>query len=76
MKYYKEFKQYHPETIGETDKEFDRANYTEWLEKRYEALTPTAVSQRSELLAFIAEVSEWDELYSSTNIKLKAKLLL
>lgn len=32
MKYEKEFRKAHPETIGETDREFDLLNYTEWLE--------------------------------------------
>lgn len=33
-KYDAEFRKDHPETIGETDQTFDRANYCEWLEKR------------------------------------------
>ena len=32
MKYEKEFREAHPETIGETDKQFDQSNYVEWLE--------------------------------------------
>ncbi len=31
----KQFKKERPETIGEKDKEFDNANYTEWLENKY-----------------------------------------
>ena len=30
----KEFRAAHPETIGETDKEFDQYNYTLWLEQQ------------------------------------------
>lgn len=37
MKFKKEFKSDHPETIGETDKEFDNHNYTEWLEKKLQS---------------------------------------
>lgn len=33
-KFEKEFRADHPETIGETDKEFDLDNYREWLEKQ------------------------------------------
>jgi len=36
MKYKKEFRTAHPETIGETDKEFDISNYIDWLEKQLE----------------------------------------
>jgi len=32
---YQQFKKDHPETIGETDKEFDTHNYLEWLENKY-----------------------------------------
>lgn len=38
MKYEKEFREAHPETIGETDYTFDITNYNEWLEKRIEAM--------------------------------------
>ena len=31
---YEQFKKEHPETVGETDKEFDEYNYREWLEKK------------------------------------------
>lgn len=30
-----QFRAAHPETIGETDKEFDTYNYIEWLETEY-----------------------------------------
>lgn len=36
MKFKDEFKIAHPETIGEKDHEFDRYNYTEWLESKFE----------------------------------------
>ena len=41
-----------------------------------EALNLTAVSQQSELLAFVKEVSEFDALVSSTRLRVKAKELL
>ena len=34
MKYEKEFRKDHPETIGETDRSFDMYNYSEWLEEK------------------------------------------
>lgn len=37
MKFKKEFKNDHPETIGETDKEFDNYNYAEWLENKLQS---------------------------------------
>lgn len=33
-KYEKEFRAAHPETIGETDKEYDLDNYKDWLENK------------------------------------------
>ena len=38
MKYEKEFREAHPETIGEKDKTFDYGNYTIWLEGEHETL--------------------------------------
>ena len=38
MKYKKEFKQDHPETIGETDSHYDLSNYVDWLDKKYNEL--------------------------------------
>jgi hypothetical protein len=35
FKYDAEFRAAHPETIGETDQTFDRANYCEWLETHF-----------------------------------------
>lgn len=34
FKYEKEFREAHPETIGEKDSAFDLCNYTEWLETK------------------------------------------
>ena len=36
-KLYKQFKEDHPETIGEEDRRFDEYNYLEWLEKKYKS---------------------------------------
>lgn len=35
MKYEKEFRKAHPETIGEKDSAFDMSNYSEWLDRTY-----------------------------------------
>lgn len=44
-KFEKEFRAENPQTVGETDKEFDNANYTEWLEQKVvKFITPNAVS--------------------------------
>ena len=38
MKFEKEFREAHPETVGEIDKEFDNNNYIEWLEGKNKQL--------------------------------------
>jgi len=54
-KFEKEFRADHPETIGETDREFDIDNYKDWLEQKLVKLFAIQdVSQRSELLAIAA----------------------
>lgn len=35
MKDYKEFKQAHPETVGEKDHAFDMSNYIDWTDGEY-----------------------------------------
>lgn len=42
-KYEKEYREMYPETIGETDKDFDLYNYKEWLE---DLLTSIAFSEK------------------------------
>jgi hypothetical protein len=54
----------------------DKIIYQLVLDEYKEQLTLTDVSQRSELLAFIEEVSEFDALVSSTRLRLRAKELL
>ena len=36
MKLIEQFRKEHPETIGEKDNAFDRANYIDWLEHKYD----------------------------------------
>ena len=36
FKYNKQFRELNPQTIGETDKDFDLENYKEWLELKLE----------------------------------------
>ena len=36
---YKQFKKEKPETVGETDKEFDQSNYIDWLEAKLQGQT-------------------------------------
>ncbi len=35
MKYEKEFRQSHPETVGEKDNAFDMSNYIDWLDGEF-----------------------------------------
>lgn len=44
MKFNNEFRKAKPETIGETDSEFDMQNYAEWLESEFEKLKLLCVS--------------------------------
>ena len=68
-KYEKEFRAAHPETIGETDREFDNGNYTEWLEVERENLLNLAnVTNHVKIMEYyLAEVTapsgrKWYEL--------------
>lgn len=38
MEFKKQFKEAHPETIGETDSHFDKSNYIDWIDKEYAQL--------------------------------------
>jgi len=58
----KEFRADHPETIGETDKEYDQYNYTLWLEQQLKNCNLQNVSNRRELLLAYSEW--WDKKYS------------
>lgn len=68
-KFEKEFRADHPETIGETDKEFDLDNYKDWLEQKLAKLFAIQdVSQRSELL--LKQMGDW--LMKSTTLSVEA----
>ena len=54
-KFEEEFRLGHPETKDETDKEFDNANYTEWLEKKLS-------NSNTEIVKIIDEM--WDNIIS------------
>lgn len=54
-KFENEFRADNPETIGETDKEFDLDNYKDWLEQKLVKLFAIQdVNQQRELLAIAA----------------------
>ena len=38
-KYEEQFRAENPQTIGETDQQFDLSNYKDWLEKKLDAIT-------------------------------------
>lgn len=61
MKFEKEFRKEHPETLGETDRDFDRANYIDWLEQKIDKaqnqnqkLYSVAAKKQEELINFRA----------------------
>lgn len=41
MKFEQRYREAHPETVGETDKQFDLSNYCDWLESLVEEFKPT-----------------------------------
>ena len=62
MKYEKEYRKDHPNTIWELDEKFDMENYIKWIDSKYEALKQSenvvldgvSVSDRTnELIGFI-----------------------
>ena len=53
MKYKKEFKKAHPETIGETERFFDLMNYCDWLDSEYNQLQ----KENEELVNLFNDVS-------------------
>ena len=57
MSFRKQYRKECPETIGETDREFDNANYIEWLEKELEA-TSISRSVKRMLASAIANLSK------------------
>lgn len=61
---------------NEKEKVSDAEMYHSLVESIINLCNMPVVMQRSELLAFVKEVSEWDNYYSSTSLKLKAKQLL
>jgi hypothetical protein len=38
MEFKEDYKKAHPETIGEKDQDFDRANYIDWLDEKHKEL--------------------------------------
>jgi len=53
FKYEKEFREAHPETIGEKDSAFDLCNYTEWLETKVSRVELPVMQKIAE------EVEDW-----------------
>ena len=63
MKYEKEFRAAHPETVGESDGWFDISNYAEWLEDSFIASEVDRVIEErmpSEITRMREAVSEYD----------------
>ena len=63
-KFEQQFRQEHPETIGETDSHFDLDNYKDWLEEKYSALLQQVSGVNTEndpaLPIHIVRVSTWE----------------
>lgn len=72
-----QFRTAHPETIGETDKEFDTYNYIEWLEGEYVDAKTKAKASDAELkhnkVLNIADVSHRRELLINFMLYLAGK---
>ena len=62
FKYEKEFREAHPETIGEKDSAFDLCNYTEWLETKVSRveLPVKPANAEKEIFEYIEELLEGD----------------
>jgi len=56
-KYDTEFRKDHPETIGETDSQFDLDNYCDWLEKKYDRIKAVVLAN----VRYVTEPAE-DEI--------------
>ena len=52
MEFKKQFKEAHPKTIGETDSNFDKSNYIDWIDKEYTQLK----ADKAELLEALEEI--------------------
>ncbi len=52
MKFKKQFKEAHPETIGETDSHYDKSNYIDWIDKEYAQLQ----ADKEELIEKLEEI--------------------
>lgn len=67
-KYEKDFRKAHPQTVGETDQEFDLDNYREFLEKRLEeAERERAVDgETSDGYHTFNELYEFRKIYNAT----------
>jgi len=55
MKYEKQFRIDHPETVGETDSHFDLDNYKDWLEARLDTAEKLLKELHSNVLYRISE---------------------
>jgi hypothetical protein len=67
MKYEKAFRKDHPETVGETDQTFDKANYTYWLESQLEKVLDFAESMKEYgCLAPSLLANEADNIYQES----------
>ena len=73
-KFEKEFRLQHPETIGETDKDFDNYNYTEFLESVLEKMAQPKEEQPEKIVRELPKVDEAGAIAVSISSNLNPKL--
>jgi hypothetical protein len=69
MKFEPQFRKAFPDTVCETDKDFDRSNYTEWLESLVEekfTSTNTAMPKLPNVVESMRAIGFWSELSRDT----------
>lgn len=63
MKFKKQFKEAHPETIGETDSHYDKSNYIDWIDKEYAQLQAEKEELLEALERILKENASWYDMY-------------
>ena len=73
-KFEKEFRLQHPETIGETDKDFDNYNYTEFLESVLEKMAQPKEGQPEKIVRELPNVDDVGIIAVNVASNVKPKL--
>lgn len=75
-KYEKEFREKYPQTIGETDKEFDLDNYKDFLEELIEKANGVYAQLADVLAEFEPMIFDFVESHNEENVRLFLKDVL